>query len=73
MAETVVEAVEALKEPELKRIGFVKDAVKSAEPYYAGVKERSGPLKVRARTTARVPPPAGRPVRPGRQGGTIPN
>lgn len=72
MAETVVEAVEALKEPELKRIAFVKDAVKSAEPYYAGVKERSGPLKVRARTTAaRVPPPAGRPVRPGRQG-TIP-
>ena len=47
MAETVVEAVEALKEPELKRIAFVKDAVKSAEPYYAGVKERSGPLKVR--------------------------
>ena len=39
--------MDAPVEMELKRIGFVKDAMKTAEPYYEGLKSKSGPLKVR--------------------------
>ena len=38
--------MDAPVEMELKRIGFVKDAMKTAEPYYEGLKSKSGPLKV---------------------------
>merc|ERR1712070_812933 len=41
-------------EMELKRIGFVKDAMKTAEPYYEGLKSKSGPLKDQLETVEKA-------------------
>merc|ERR1711907_901905 len=46
--------MDAPVEMELKRIGFVKDAMKTAEPYYEGLKSKSGPLKDQLETVEKA-------------------